>query len=79
MSADCGAHEMGEFYDTISSELATGGHGGKTGGADCVIRFPIQDLGGHVVMQSHILTYEVREGGDCRAGCVGCELNRGES
>ena len=46
VSSGCGAHEVGEWYDTIS-------------GQTCVIRFPMIGIGGRTVVHCHVLSHEV--------------------
>eukprot|EP00004_Rigifila_ramosa_P028489 TRINITY_DN968_c1_g1_i8.p1 TRINITY_DN968_c1_g1~~TRINITY_DN968_c1_g1_i8.p1 ORF type:complete len:471 (+),score=91.80 TRINITY_DN968_c1_g1_i8:56-1468(+) len=44
----CGAHEYGEFYDTIST----------SGSANCVVRFQAISFGGRCVLHCHVLAHE---------------------
>jgi hypothetical protein len=42
----CGAHEEGEFYDTISAD------------GDCTVRFRTADIGQRCVLHCHVLFHE---------------------
>lgn len=44
---DCGNYEVGEYYDTVSTQAN-----------ECVVRFHIIDLGERITMHCHVLSHE---------------------